>query len=302
MSASISADFPYKSCYAKIGKNKMHYITQGEGDTVLFLHGIPTWSYLWRNIIPHLSEHAHCVAPDMMGMGRSAKLSRHDYRVFDHIEYLSRFIEQLNLQRITLVMHGWGSVIGFAYAMHHPDNIKGLAFLESHIRPTVQWDMVSLPVQQELTALLASADGGYDEIIHNNYFIERFLPDAMLRHLSEQEMNYYREPFADAKSRHVLWQYFQELPLGIDGEGEQESDAVVALIEQYSQFLRLSSLPKLMMYNVPGFITTMDTVSWAKDNLPQLQLADVGEGLHYVQEANPTAMGEALADWYGKLG
>ncbi len=284
------SDYPFASKYVEVNGSKMHYIEQGSGDPIVFIHGVPTSSYLWRNIIPSLAEHGRCIAVDLIGMGWSDKPDI-KYRVFDHIDYFDGFIKALGLKNVTLVMHAWGSVIGFDHAMRNEDNIKALAFMESHVRPATKWDMVSLPVQ-ELTAVLEMPDGGYDIIMNSNYFVNKVLPSGVLRKLTTEEMAAYRAPFTEEHTCRPLWQYLQDLPLG-DGPKD-----VVDLIANYSKKLQKSTLPKLMLYAVPGFITTIDTVTWAKDNLPNLKLVDIGDALHYAQESNPQFIEQALKDWF----
>lgn len=291
--SSISAEFPFESHYATVLGSKIHYIEQGNGDPIVFLHGIPTSSYLWRNIIPVLSPMARCIAPDLIGMGKS-DLPNIPYRIFDHIHYIEAFIDALDLKNITLVLHGWGSVVGFDIAMRRPDLIKGLAFLEAHVQPVTDWSMVSLPVQ-ELSVVLSAPDGGYDVIMNSNYFVNKVLPNGVLRRLTEKEMEYYRAPFMRPGSCKPLWQYIQDLPLG-DGPKDVEE-----LISNYSKKLELSNIPKLMMYAVPGFMTTIATVEWVRDNFPNVTLADVGDALHFVQETNPVRIGLALKKWYKGL-
>lgn len=291
--SSISHEFPFESKYVSVLGSRIHYVEDGRGDPVIFLHGIPTSCYLWRNIIPALTSSARCIAPDLIGMGKS-DIPNIEYRVFDHINYIEAFIEALNLKNITFVLHGWGSVIGFDIAMRHPERIKGLAFLESHIRPVSNWSMVSLPVQ-EMAVVLSAPDGGYDVIMNSNYFVNKVLPSGVLRRLTEKEMEYYRAPFLRPGACKPLWQYLQDLPLG-DGPKDVEE-----LITNYSKKLHLSNIPKLMMFAVPGFITTISTVEWARDNLPNLTLVDIGDALHYAQETCPVRIGVELKKWYKKL-
>lgn len=292
---AISAAFAYKANFVEVNGAKLHYIEEGQGRPILFLHGIPTWSYLWRNVIPYLSDQAHCIAVDLMGMGKSDKPDI-TYSVFEHIDYITGFIEALDLRDVTLVMHGWGSIIGFHYAMTHPDNIYGLAFLESHIRPVTEIDMVSLPLL-EMASVMSSEDGGYDIVMNSNYFVNTVMPSGVLRTLTDEEMQQYQMPFQTPGSCQPLWQYLQELPLGTSGDPK-----VLELITQYSQQLTQSDLPKLMLYAIPGFITTIDTVRWAKDNLPNLTLVDIGDALHYAQESNPEKIGAELATWFTQVG
>lgn len=293
MSDNIATDFPFQSHTVDVFGSKMHYIDEGQGDVILFIHGVPTSSYLWRNIIPTMSTRARCIAVDLIGMGQSDKPDI-AYRIFDHINYLEGFIEALGLKNVTLVMHAWGSVIGFDYAMRHQENIKALAFLEAHVRPATNWEMVALPVQ-ELAVLRDSEDGGYDVLMNSNYYVNKVMPNGVLRRLTETEMQHYREPFAEPGSCRPIWQYLQDLPMG---EGPED---VVELISNYSEALTQSEIPKLMLYAVPGFITTIDTVQWALNNLPNLTQVDIGEALHYAQESNPEKIASELFDWYGSL-
>ena len=278
------------SHFLSVLNSKIHYLQQGEGDPIVFVHGMPTSSYLWRNIIPTLSSVANCIAPDLIGMGNSDKPDI-DYRVFDHIHYFDSFIEKMKLKNITFVLHGWGSVIGFECARRHEDNIKGLVFYESHIRPTTDWNMLSLPVQQ-LASLLSRPGASYRAVVQQNYLINKLLPRGVIRPLSEMEMEEYRRPFQTIESRKPLWQYIQDLPLG-----KGPSD-VVSLIQEYSDWLQETSLPKLMFYAIPGFITTVDTVLWAKNHLSNLTLVELEDVLHFAQESAPEVFSEKLLKWY----
>ena len=142
MKKTMISDFPFHDNYVEVLGSKIHYIDEGQGDPIVFLHGIPTWSYMWRNIIPSLNKQARCIAPDLIGFGKSDKPDI-EYSVFDHIRYIEAFIKALGLKNITFVLHAWGSTIGFDYAVRHQDKIKGLAFLEAHIRAADTVDMVS---------------------------------------------------------------------------------------------------------------------------------------------------------------
>ena len=285
----ISAKFPYQSKFLDVKNSKIHYIDEGEGDPIIFLHGVPVCNYLWRNIIPELSDKARCIAPDLIGMGKSGKPDI-DYRIFDHIDYITEFIDQLKLDNITFVLHGWGSVVGFHYAMQNREKLKALAFYESHVRPVVDWNMLSLPVQQ--FAMLLHSKANYKSIINGNYFIRKMLPRGVLRKLTDDEIAYYAEPYQTPESRKPLWQYTQDLPLG-DGP-----DDVVELIRDYSKKLQHSKVPKLILYAVPGFITPINTVKWVRDHLPNVELCDLGEGLHFAQETDPIKFREAISNWY----
>ena len=282
-----------KSEYVTVLGSKIHYLQAGKGDPILFLHGIPTSSFLWRNIIPTLAKHGHCIAPDLIGMGKSDKPDI-EYRIFDHIKYIDAFIAALGLKRITLVLHGWGSVIGFNYAANHEDNIKGLAFYESQVRAAVRWDMLSL-LEQQLGTLLKDKEKSYKAVIENNFFIDKLLPRSVLRELTKEELAQYGEPFHHQASRKVLWQFVLDRPFG-NGPSD-----VTKLIDHYSAWLQKTTLPKLMMYTIPGFITPVSSILWCKEHFPNITITDLGEGLHFMQETNPKIFSEKLLDWYLKI-
>ena len=270
--------------------SEMHYYDIGSGDPILFLHGIPTCAYLWRNIIPALSPYARCIAPDLIGMGQSDKPDI-DYRVFDHIAYIEEFIDKLKLKNITLVLHGWGSVIGFDYARRNEKNIKAIAFYESHLQPVTDWNQLSLPVQQFAT-LLNRPGASYRSVIKQNYLVEKILPRSVIRELTDEEMANYRAPFPTPESRKPLWQYVNDLPLG---KGPVD---VMSLIQSYSDWLQITKIPKLLLYAIPGFMTTMDNVRWANAHLPNIELASLDDALHLAQESVPEQFSAALLNWY----
>jgi haloalkane dehalogenase len=172
----------------------MHYIDEGEGRPFLLLHGNPTWSYLWRNVIPHLEALGWVIAVDLIGMGRSDKPAI-GYRYDDHYAYLEGFIEALRLEGVTLVLHDWGSVLGFRYAMEHDARIRAIAFMEANVRPRYSWEEFEGPAG-ELFRQFRTPGIGWDLLIEQNMMIERVLPGAVLRPLTEIEMDYYREPYS----------------------------------------------------------------------------------------------------------
>src|SRR3990167_1340078 len=278
------------SHFISVKGSQIHYIDIGSGDPIVFLHTVPTSSYTWRHIISAISPKARCIAPDLIGMGQSDKPDI-EYRVFDHIAY----IEALKLKNITLVLHGWGSVIGFDYARRHEKNIKGIAFYESHLQPVTDWSQLSLPVQQ-LATLLNRPGASYRSVVKQNYFIEKLLPRSVIRPLTEEEMEHYRAPFQTPESRKPLWQYVNDLPLG---KGPTD---VVKLIEEYSKWLQKTKIPKLLLYAIPGFMTTIENVVWARDHFPNTEIAALDDALHLAQESVPEQFSEALLKWYEKVG
>lgn len=285
---SQSNDGQYQSHYVSVNGSKMHYIEQGRGHPILFLHDVPASSYVWRNIIPHLSRLGRCIAPDLIGMGKSDKPDI-QYSIFDHIQYIEKFIDTMGLQKITFVLHGWGSLIGFDYAMRHEDRVNGLVFYESYLRP-FNGDDISLPLQEHLKRL-KEEEQHFDFLTNGVKFIDQVISQEMVRSLTEDEKNSYREPFLPTGAGKPIKQYLNELPINTTNK------EVIHLIENYSNKLTHSNVPKLMLYSIPGFVTTVATVMWAKEHLRRLEIVDVGEELHYAQESNPVLMGEAISIW-----
>lgn len=289
----ISADFPFESSYVEVEGSKIHYIEKGQGDPILFLHGNPTSSYLWRNIIPSLVPLGRCIAPDLIGMGQSDKPDI-DYRFFDHVKYVEGFIEKLGLTNITLVIHDWGSGLGFHYATRHQDSVKGIAFMEAIILPVPNWEAFPADFRDVFQAFRAP-DLGWDMIVNNNFFIEKTLPGGTSRSLSEEEMNHYREPYRETAHRKPLWRWPNEIP--IEGEPADVAEAVTA----YNQKLQGWDVPKLLFYATPGAILPAPLVDWCRGNLGNLKVVHLGEGLHYLQEDHPQRIGAELAKWYKTL-
>ncbi|MFQ6083397.1 MAG: haloalkane dehalogenase [Candidatus Aminicenantia bacterium] len=289
----ISVDFLYKSNYVEVCGSKIHYVDEGSGDPILFLHGNPTSSYLWRNIIPHLTSKGRCIAPDLIGMGKSDKPDI-EYRFFDHVKYLEGFIEKMELKDITLVIHDWGSGLGFHYAMRHESNVRGIAFMEAILMPVPSWEMFSADFKKVFQAF-RTPEVGWDMIVNKNMFIERILPGGIVRKLTEEEMNHYREPFRGPTSRKPIWRWPNELP--IEGKPSDVVEAVAA----YNAKLQQSDLPKLLFYATPGALITAPVVEWCQQNLKNLKLVDIGQGIHYLQEDNPHLIGSELANWYSSL-
>jgi haloalkane dehalogenase len=293
ISQKISADFPFKSNYVEVHGSRIHYVDEGEGDPILFLHGNPTSSYLWRNIIPHLSSLGRCIAPDLIGMGKSDKPNI-KYGFFDQVKYIQGFIEELGLDNITLVIHDWGSAIGFHYAMRHESKIKGIAFMEAQIKP-MKWEDWPKGYEICFRYLFRNSVIGWILISVMNTFLTLILPQLILRKLSSEEKDHYKSPYKTIKSRKAVRQFPRDLPM--DGEPKDVHEAC----SNYNQKLQQSELPKLLIYATPGSLITSKDVDWCKENLKNLKTVDFGEGLHYIQEDNPHLIGAELAKWYQEL-
>jgi haloalkane dehalogenase len=286
----ISAAFPYPSHFVEVHGSNIHHVDEGSGEPILFLHGNPTSSYLWRNVIPHVRPLARCIAPDLIGMGKSDKPDI-EYRFFDHVRYVEGFIARLGLRNLTLVGHDWGSALAFHYAMRHEENVKGLAFMEAILLPVPSWE-ASRPEFRALFQAFRTPEVGWDLIVNKNVFIEQVLPRATVRQLSEAEMDSYREPFREPGSRRPLWRWPNELPIA------GEPPEVVAAVEAYNRWLQQSDLPKLLFYGTPGAFIQAPAVAWCQEHLKNLKTVDIGPGIHYLQEDNPHLIGSELANWY----
>jgi len=292
MTTEISADYPFESKFIEINGSKMHYIDEGKGDTILFLHGQPTSSYLWRNIIPHLQANGHCIAPDLIGMGKSDKPNI-NYTYEDHYDYLEKFIKKLNLNNITLVIHDWGSGLGFHYANKHRDNIKGIAFMEALIKP-MTWDSFP-PNYRVIFKLIRAPYIGWLMLSAANVFLKKVVPDSIIRKLSKEEYKQYLKPFPTVASRKPVRKWPQQLPISGKPKG------VHKIISAYNKWLTETNIPKLCLYAQPGAIITENDVEYIKNSFPNTKMVDVGEGIHYLQEDNPHVIGKKIANWFQEI-
>lgn len=292
MNNSISADFPFKSKFTEVRGSKIHYIDEGTGDPVLFLHGNPTSSYLWRNVIPYLTGNARCIAPDLIGMGKSDKPDI-SYSFFDHYEYLKAFIEKLELKNITLVIHDWGSGLGFHYANEHRENIKGIAFMEAIIK-TAKWKNIPKDMKMAFKMMRAPLMG-WLLVNVGNMFVKKMLPNMIIRKLSNEEMEVYKAPYPTIGSRKPLRVWPGQIPF--DGKPKNMHDVV----ESYYNWLKETAIPKLCFYAEPGVIIPKESVPWIENNFPNTETVFLGKGLHFIQEDHPHTIGQELKKWYNKL-
>ncbi|MFQ5435274.1 MAG: haloalkane dehalogenase [Anaerolineae bacterium] len=290
---AISADFPFESRYLDVFGARMHYVDEGEGDPILFLHGNPTSSYLWRNVIPHLTPYGRCIAVDLIGMGKSGKPDL-DYRFVTHSRYLEAFIEQLNLKNVTLILHDWGSGLGFHYARRHDGNVKGLVFMEAITRPS-RW--ADAPLMMRLIfKRFRHPQKGWKMNAKKNFFVRRMLPMMVSRKLTAAEKAVYAAPYPDEQSRKPVAVWPREIPF--DGEPADVHEIVSA----YHAWLKTSHLPKLLLWAKPGAIIAGEKAArQIQSEFPQTEAVFVGNGRHYIQEDHPHEIGRAIADWYQKL-
>jgi haloalkane dehalogenase len=266
----------------------MHTREAGDGGAIVFLHGNPTSSYLWRNVMPRLESDGRCLAPDLIGMGKSGKPSI-AYRFVDHARYLDAWFDALSLERVTLVLHDWGSALGFHWARRHPDRVAAIAFMEAIVKPLTwgEWPERA----REVFRGFRTPGLGEKLIFEKNVFIENVLPGSILRKLDPEEMDAYREPFHDPKSRTPMWRWPNEIPL--DGEPRD----VVEIVGAYGEWLGQSRVPKLLLAFTPGAILGAELVEHCRRHVRNLEIQHLGRGSHFVQEDEPEAIGAAVRDW-----
>src|SRR5437016_7706386 len=288
----ISAVDPHPRARVRVLDTEVAYVDTGAGDPVVFLHGNPTSSYLWRNIIPHVLGERRCLAPDLVGMGDSGKSSSGTYRFVEHARYLDAWFEALGLTRnVVLVVHDWGSALGFHWARRHPDRVTGVAYMEAIVRP-VTWQEWPETARKVFQAMRSPA--GEEIVLQKNVFVERILPASVLRGLTNEEMDKYREPFRQAgESRRPTLTWPREIP--IDGEPAD----VAAIVSAYGEWLSTSPLPKLFINAQPGSILVGAQRDFCR-RWPNQQEVTV-RGSHFVQEDSPAEIGRAIAAFLRRL-
>jgi len=289
----ISAAFPYEKQRRRVLDSEMAYVEVGDGDPIVLLHGNPTSSYLWRNVLPHLEPLGRCIAPDLIGMGDSNKLRESgpgSYRFVEHRRYLDALLEALDVREdVTFVIHDWGSALGFDWANRHRQAMKGIAFMEAIVRPQGwdHWDGIHM--REALRAL--RSEPGEEMVLRDNFFIETVLPGAILRTLSAEEMAEYRRPFAEpGEDRRPTLTWPRQIP--IDGEPPDVFEIVAAS----AKWLSTSPVPKLFFRAEPGAILAHEEDLAFVRKLPELTEVRIA-GRHYVQEDSPDEIGRAIAGW-----
>ncbi len=302
-------DFPYPSHYVEVLGSKIHYVdTGGKGSVVLMIHGQPTWSYLWRNVIPHLEKEHRVIALDLIGFGKSDQPDI-QYLATDHARYLAGFIDALKLDHMTLVVHDWGSILGFDYAANHPEKVKAIAFMEAAIyAPPAQAPY--LPPKPLINSKPSFGVSGFFQILEKiktpvlgekmileeNYFLEQLALPSLATVLTEDELNAYREPFIKGKNRRPMLQFPRDVP--IDGISPSYT---VEMMANYNKYLRSQNdLPKLLLHLSEGFLIDRWKVQWLRNNLADIEVHDMGAGGHFMQEFNPDGIGLAIAIWMRK--
>ena len=289
---AISSQDPHPRQRITTGGVDMSYVDTGQGDPIVFLHGNPTSSYLWRNIIPHVQSMGQCLAPDLMGMGESGVSPNGSYRFADHSALLDRWFEDMSLNHnVALVVHDWGSALGFHWAKRHPERVKGIVYMEAIVRP-VTWEEWPDAARQVFQGFRSPA--GEDMVLEKNIFVERVLPGSVLRGLTEEEMKVYRRPFLKSgETRRPTLTWPREIP--ISGEPAD----MVQLVSEYAEWLSRSQVPKLFVNAEPGAILTGPQREFCRTWPNQTEVTV--KGSHFIQEDSPTEIGQAIADWYAGL-
>jgi haloalkane dehalogenase len=291
---AISPADPYPRKRIAVAGTEIAYIDAGAGDPIVLLHGNPTSSYLWRNVIPHLAGLGRCLAPDLAGMGQSSKAPDGSYRFVDHARYLDGWFAALGLtQKIALVVHDWGSALGFYWACRNRAAVKGIAYMEAIVTP-LRWD--EWPENARNIFQLMRSPAGEELVLEKNIFVERILPGAILRELTEEEMAAYRKPWLEpGESRRPMLTWPREIP--VDGAPAD----VTAIVNDYSQWLRTEpALAKLFVNGEPGAILIGRQREYCRKwpNQSEVTVA----GAHFIQEDSPHQIGEAIAGWFKTLG
>jgi haloalkane dehalogenase len=292
MSYSISATDPYPRRRVAVLDSELAYVDTGAGDPIVFLHGNPTSSYLWRNVIPHCTALGRCLAPDLIGMGDSGKNPTGSYRFVDHARYLDAWFEALGLSKnVTLVLHDWGSALGFHWVRRHPERVKALVYMEAITQP-MQWD--DWPTSAANIFRVFRSPAGEEVVLQKNVFVERVLPASVIRKLTDEEMAVYRRPFLEpGESRRPTLTWPRQIPLA----GEPAD--VVALVEDYAHWMATNTLPKLFVNADPGTILIGKQRDFCR-TWPNQREVTV-QGLHFIQEDSPAEIGQAIAQFLQSL-
>jgi haloalkane dehalogenase len=293
MTEAISAADPHPRRRVRLLDTELAYVDTGGDRPVVFLHGNPTSSYLWRNVIPHVAPTHRCLAPDLVGMGESGKAPAGRYRFVDHARYLDAWFAKTLGSRggVTLVMHDWGSALGFDWARRHPERIRALVYMEALVRPVTwaEWPEAARKVFQGMRS-----PAGDEMVLQKNVFVERILPGSVLRGLTDAEMTVYRRPYLEpGESRRPTLTWPRQIPI----EGEPAD--VVAIADEYARWLAKSAAPKLFVDADPGAILIGPQREFCRA-WPNQDVVTV-RGSHFIQEDSPHEIGRAIAGFLSRL-
>jgi haloalkane dehalogenase len=291
----LSETMPYEKKFASVNGKQIAYVEEGSGDPIVLLHGNPTSSFLWRNVVPELVESGRVIVPDLIGQGDSEKLPASDgpgrYTLEVAYSYVDGLLETIGAnENVTLVIHDWGSALGFLWATRHAAAVKGVAYMEGIVKPVswADWPEGAVGIFKGFRS-----EKGEDLILNRNMFIEGVLPTSVIRKLSEAEMDAYRAPHLESDDRQPLLNWPRQIPI----EGEPAD--VAALVNEYGAFMAGSDIPKLFINAEPGSILLGPQREFCR-SWPNQQEVTV-KGLHFIQEDSPREIGQAVASWLETL-
>ena len=278
-----------------VNGKRIAYDRTGQGSPIVFLHGNPTSSYLWRNIVPHLESVASCYVFDLIGMGDSDKLDKSgpdSYGFEEHFEYLDKAInEVVTDDKITLVLHDWGSALGFHWAFKNQDRVNGIAYMEGIVKELKweEWNEESRSLFQAMRS-----DAGEELILEKNIFIEKILTGSIIRDLSHEELETYREPFNQpGEDRRPMLSWPRQIPI------EGEPNNVCKIVSEYSDWMSKNNMPKLFINAEPGAIIQGSVRDFCRSWNNQSEITV--KGIHFIQEDSPNEIGSAIQEWYEKI-
>lgn len=271
--------------------SSLHYVESGDGDPIVFLHGNPTSSYLWRHIFGRLEGQGRLLALDLIGFGDSGKPDI-EYSLADHQRYVDAWFDALDLRNVTLVLQDYGAAFGVTWARTHPDRVKAVALLEPVLHSADSADLPEAFVQLRGAVL---TDAGEDIVLEQNKFLTELLPGTFLNPPAPEDLAVYQAPFPTPESRKPVLVFPRNLPV------DNEPASTVDLLAQNHPWLAESNVPKLLLTFEPGFLVTPKVLEWARANIADLDVEAVGPGVHYVQEDSPAEISEALISWFGRI-
>ena len=296
MTKQISSSFPYEKSFTDVLESQMAYVDKGQGDPIVFIHGNPTSSYLWRNIMPHTEKVGRVIAPDLIGMGDSSKLENSGpdrYTFEEHAKYLYALFEKLELDNVTFVIHDWGSALGFNWTSLYPEKVKAIIYMEAITGPIKDWN--AWPEVARNIFQTFRSDAGEELILEKNFFVEGVLAGDVSRGLSDEEMNHYRKPFTEpGESRRPTLTWPRQIPIA----GEPKN--VVEIVSAYAEFFKGSNIPKLFINADPGAILIGEQREEARKWPNQTEVTV--KGGHFVQEISPHEIGKEIAKFLTNLG
>jgi haloalkane dehalogenase len=288
---TISATDPHPRQRARTLDTELSYVDVGSGDPIVFLHGNPTSAYLWRNVIPYAKKLGRCLAPDLVGMGQSGKSRAKAYRFLDHVRYLDAWFDALHLNRnIVLVLHDWGSALGFYRACRRPDQIQAIIYMEAMVQPR-NWE--DFPNGRDAMFRALRSEQGEHLILDQNFFVESVLPKSIIRKLSDEEMTAYRAPYLNREARLPTLVWPRELPI------EGTPAEVAKIFELYGAWLAKSDVPKLFINSEPGAQLVGRLRDFCRGWRNQREITV--PGIHFIQEDSPDQVGVAIQEFIGTL-